>query len=544
MDISTYEENAEKFSECHPIAKKITKLIAEMLALDLQPSTVVENVGLNRLLEYLQPQYSLPSSSYFTSTAIPEMYESVKQVLLTHLKEAEGGIIHFTTSVWVTSQTQEYLTLTAHWVTFESQVVPQGQDFHCSALLGVSSIDCDYNIQNIQKQLEYLWDTWIGSSGLKIGFTVTDNQTIESILASSHQNTMQCFVHNIDLIVNEAIKSQRMVQNLLSIARKICERVHRSTKAKEKLAELQISYQLPENQLVQDVPSKWKTSFFMLERLVEQKKAIDEMSIDCNFRELISSDQWEVMQSVCSALKPFEVACREMSNRTATLGQVIPLIHILNRKIDMLFDETMGIDNMLKSLKESMVTRMSQTLHDPRYIWATMLDPRYKTSLFTEEEAEQCKQDLIQELELSTSTSTKTKLPLSNGYSEVTASTNGSATNKKDNLWALMDDIRQKIKAEERPKSSEVAVMEYLEEDILDQSCDPLDYWNLKKFSWPDLAKVAVRYLGCPPSTVPADTLFSTSSLNCALNQSRPLLENLEGLLFLKVNLPLVYFHY
>lgn len=549
MDTSTFE-NAEKFRECHPIAKKITKLISEMLALDLQPSTVVENVGLNRLLEYLQPQYSLPSSSYFTSTAIPEMYESVKQVVLSHLKEAEGGIIHFTTSVWVTSQTQEYLTLTAHWVTFESQVVPQGQDFHCSALLGVSSIDCDYNMQNIQKQLEYLWDTWIGSSGLKIGFIVTDNQTIESILVNSHQNTMKCFVHNIDLIVNEAIKSQRMVQNLLSIARKTCERVHRSAKAKEKLAELQKSYQLPENQLVQDVPSKWKTSYFMLERLVEQKKAIDEMSIECSFRELISFDQWEVMQSVCSALKPFEVACREMSNRTATLGQVIPLIHILNRKIDMLFDETMGIDNMLMSLKESMVTRMSQTLHDPRYIWATMLDPRYKTSLFTEEEAEQCKHDLIQELELCISTSTETKSPLSNGYSELPASTNSSATNK-DNLWALMNDIRQKIKEEERPKSSEVAVMEYLEEDILDQSCDPLDYWNLKKFLWPDLAKVAVRYVGCPPSTVPADTLFSTSdtlfstsSVNCALNQSRPLLENLEGLLFLKVNLPLIHFHY
>lgn len=543
MDISTYGENAEKFSECHPAAKKITKLVAEMLALDLQPSTVVENLGLNRLLEYLQPQYSLPSSSYFTSTAIPEMYESVKEVVLTHLKEAEGGIIHFTTSVWVSSQTQEYLILTAHWVTFDSQVLPQGQDFHCSALLGVSSIDCDYNLLNIQKQLEYLWDTWIGSSGLKIGFTVTDNQTIGSILESSDHTTMQCFGHNIDLIVNEAIKSQRMVQNLLSIARKICERVHRSAKAKEKLAELQKAYQLPENQLVQDVPSKWKTSYFMLERLVEQKKAIDEMSIECNFRELISCDQWEVMQSVCNALKPFEVACREMSNRTATLGQVIPLIHILNRKIDMLFDETMGIDNMLKSLKEAMVTRMSPTLHDPRYIWATMLDPRYKTSLFTEEEAEQCKHDLIQELEVSASNSVETKPPLSNGCSEIPVSSNSLASNK-ENLWALMDDIRQKIKQEERPKSLELAVLEYLEEDILDQSCDPLDYWNLKKLLWPDLAKVAVRYVGCPPSIVPADTLFSTSSVNCALNQSRPLLENLEGLLFLKVNLPLIYFQY
>ncbi|XP_049892088.1 zinc finger BED domain-containing protein 4 isoform X1 [Epinephelus moara] len=545
MDTSVYEteQNRERFDEHHPVAKKITKLIAEMLALDLQPSAMVENAGLNRLLEYLQPQYSLPPSSYFTSTAIPDMYERVKDVVLTHLKEAEGGVVHFTTSIWVSSQTREYLTLTAHWATYESSVRPQGQDFHCSALLSVSQIDCDHDMHDIPKQLEYLWDSWITSSGLKKGFTVTDNNTIRNTLEDHGHVTMQCFGHTIDLIVSEAIKSQRMVQNLLSIARKICERVHRSAKAKEKLAELQRVHQLPENQLIQDVPSKWRTSFFMLERLVEQKKAIDEMSIECNFREMISCDQWEVMLSVCNALKPFEVACREMSNRTATLGQVIPLIHILNRKIDLLFDETVGIDNMLKSLKEAMVSKMSTTLHDQRYTWATMLDPRYKTSLFTEEEAERCKQDLIGELDLSSSTSVAVKPPLPNGCNEAPVSSNTSHSNK-DNLWSLMADIRQKIKHEEKPKSSELAVLEYLEEDILDQSCDPLDYWNLKKFLWPDLAKVAARYVGCPPSIVPAETLFSTASVNCALNQPRPLLENMEGLLFLKVNLPLIYFQY
>ncbi|KAG5267233.1 hypothetical protein AALO_G00219470 [Alosa alosa] len=541
MDTSSYEENVEKFDQYHPVAKKITKLVAEMLALDLQPSAVVENVGLNRLLEYLQPQYTLPSSSYFTSTAIPEMYERVKEVVHTHLKEAEGGIVHFTASIWVSSQTREYLTLTAHWVAYESCVRPQGQDFHCSALLSVSQIDCDYNMVNIHKQLEYLWDTWIASAGLRIGFTVTDNQIIGNVLEDCGHATLQCFGHTIDLIVSEAIKSQRMVQNILSIARKVCERVHRSAKAKEKLTELQKTYELPENQLVQDVPSKWKTSFFMLERLVEQKKAIDEMSIECNFRELISCDQWEVMQSVCNALKPFEVACREMSNRTATLGQVIPLIHILNRKIDMLFDETMGIDNMLKSLKDAMVTRLSSTLHDPRYTWATMLDPRYKTSLFSEEEAERCKQDLIRELEVSLSTSDEAK-PLLNGCGEASAPSNSSVASK-DDLWSLMDDIRNKIKQEDKP-ASEISVLEYLEENILDQTCNPLDYWNLKKYLWPELAKVAVRYVGCPPSVAPAETLFSTGSMNCALNQSRPMLENVEGHLFLKVNLPLIYFQY
>ncbi|XP_038130448.1 zinc finger BED domain-containing protein 4 [Cyprinodon tularosa] len=536
------EQNCERFDENHPVAKKITRLIAEMLALDLQPSAMVENSGLYRLLEFLKPQYSLPPSSYFTSTAIPEIYEKVKDVVLTHLKEAEGGVVHFTTSIWVSSQTREYLTLTAHWATYESSIRPQGHDFHCSALLSVSQIDCDQDMHDIPKQLEYLWDSWITSPGLKKGITLTDNAAIKNTLEEHGHVTVECFGHTIDLIVSEAIKSQRMVQNLLSMARKICERIHRSATAKEKLAELQKVHQLPENQLIQDVPSKWRTSYFMLERLVEQKLAIDELSIECNFREIISCDQWEVMLSVCNALKPFEVAYTELSNRTASLGQVIPLIHILNRKIDLLFDETVGIDNMLMSLKEAMMSRMSETLHDPRYTWATMLDPRYKTSLFTEEEAERCKQDLIQELDSSSSTSVPVNSVLSNGCSEDTVSSEIPHSNR-DNLWSLIPEVRQNTR-EEKTKSSELAVLEYLEEDILDQGCDPLDYWNLKKFLWPDLAKVAARYVGCPPSIVPAETLFSTASMNCALNQPRPMLDNLEGLLFLKVNLPLIYFKY
>ncbi|KAM9704826.1 zinc finger BED domain-containing protein 4-like [Menidia menidia] len=544
VETSVYEESppCETLDQRHPVAARITRLVAEMLALDLQPSATVENAGLCRLLEFLQPRYALPPPSYFTGTAIPEMYGKVREVVLGHLKEAEGGVVHFTTSVWVSSQTREFLTLTAHWAAYESNVRPRGHDFHCSALLSVSQIDCDQDMRDIPERLELLWDSWIGSSGLKRGFTVTDNGALRHALEEHGHVALQCFGHVVDLIVGEAIKSQRMVQSLLSVARKICERVHRSARAKEKLAELQRSLQLPENQLVQDVPSRWRTSLLMLERLVEQKNAVDELSIECNFREVISGDQWEVMLSVCNALKPFEVACREMSNRTASLGQVIPLIHILNRKIDLLFDETVGIDTMLKSLKEAMVSRMSLILRDPRYVWATMLDPRYKTSLFLEEEAEQCKLDLIQELESCSSTSTDVNPnPLLPNGCEEPAQFQPSFPGQ-DGLWSLMGDLRQTLRPD--GKSSRDSVLEYLEEDILDQSCDPLDYWNLKKLLWPQLAKVAARYVGCPPSIVPAETLFSTAALNCALNQPRPALENMEGLLFLKVNLPLVYFQY
>ncbi|XP_068956424.1 zinc finger BED domain-containing protein 4 [Petaurus breviceps papuanus] len=536
---SSLDETNEKFSDSHPVAKKITSLVAEMIALDLQPYSFVDNIGFNRLLEYLQPQYSLPAPSYFSRTAIPDMYDNVKQIIVSHLKEAESGVVHFTSGIWMSSQTREYLTLTAHWVTFESSVRPHCEDYHCSALLNVSQVDCDYSGVSVQKQLEYWWEAWVTSVGLQIGITVTDNQSIGKTLNEGEHSSVPCFGHTINLIVNEAIKSQRMVQNLLSIARKICERVHRSAKAKEKLAELQKEYELPPHHLIQDVPSKWNTSFHMLERLIEQKRAIDEMSIECSFREQISCDQWEVMQSVCHALKPFEAASREMSTHMSTLSQVIPMIHILNRKIEMLFEETMGIDTMLKSLKEAMVSRLSSTLHDPRYIFATLLDPRYKASLFTEEEAEQYKQDLIRELEILSSTSDDK--PVSNGCDIGSPSTNSVGENS---LWSLMAKLKKKD-LKDKTKLPEEMVLAYLEEEVLEHNCDPLTYWNLKKSSWPALAKLAVRFLGCPPSIVPSERLFNnTSSENSSFSQSRLMMEHFEKLIFLKVNLPLIYFQY
>ncbi|XP_053107889.1 zinc finger BED domain-containing protein 4 [Hemicordylus capensis] len=536
---SSFDETNDKFSDTHPVAKKITSLVAEMIALDLQPYSFVDNIGFNRLLEYLQPQYSLPSPSYFSRTAIPDMYDSVKQIIVSHLKEAESGVVHFTSGIWMSNQTREYLTLTAHWVTFESRARPQCEDYHSQALLNVSQIDCDYSGISIQKQLEYWWEAWITSIGLQVGITVTDNQTIGKTLNEGEHSSVQCFGHTVNLIVNEAIKSQRMVQNLLSIARKICERVHRSAKAREKLAELQKEYHLPPHQLIQDVPSKWNTSFHMLERLIEQKRAIDEMSIECSFRELISCDQWEVMQSVCHALKPFEVASREMSTHMSTLSQVIPMIHILNRKIELLFEETMGIDTMLKSLKEAMVSRLSSTLHDPRYIFATLLDPRYKASLFTEEEAEQYKQDLIRELEILSATSDDEK-PVSNGCGIGSPSKNSYG----DNLWSLMEDMKKTKVPKEKVMLPEEMVLLYLEEEVLEHNCDPLTYWNFKKSSWPVLSKLAVRFLGCPPSIVPSERLFSTPNENSSFSQSRIAIEHFEKLIFLKVNLPLIYFQY
>ncbi|XP_058164950.1 zinc finger BED domain-containing protein 4 [Dasypus novemcinctus] len=531
----SFEDTSEKLCDSHPVAKKITSLVAEMLALDLQPYSLVDNVGFNRLLEYLKPQYCLPSPSYFSRTAIPGMYDQVRQVVLAHLKEAESGVVHFTSGVWMSSPTREFLTLTAHWVALESSVRPQCGERRRSALLDVSPVECDCSGSSLQRQLEGRWEAWVTSMGLQVGITVTDNASIGKALSDGARASVPCFSHTVSLVVSEAIKSQRLVQSVLSVARKVCERVQRSPRARERLAELQREHALPQHHLLQDVPSRWSTSFRMLERLVEQKRAVNEMSVECSFRELISCDQWEVMQSVCLALRPFDAASREMSARASTLGQVIPMIHVLTRKVEALAEETTGIDTMLRVLREALLSRAAATLRDPRYVFATLLDPRYKASLFSEEEAAQYKQDLVRELELLTSTSAD-------------ASLNGCAAGSPDagaeeGLWSLMAKVKRGERGEQARLPEDV-VLAYLEEEVLEHSCDPLTYWALKRPCWPVLAALAVRFLGCPPSTVPSEKLFSTPTESTGFGQARLTMEHFEKLIFLKVNLPLIYFQY
>lgn len=179
------------------------------------------------------------------------------------------------------------------------------------------------------------------------------------------------------------------------MARKTCEWVQQFPQAQEKLAELQKEYALHQHTLIQDETSKWTTLLHMLERLIEQKRAVQELTVQCHFPEIISFDQ-----SVCRALRPFVTFSCEMSAHTSTVSQVILMMYILHRKIEMLLEETIGIDTILKSLKEGVGTFRSAMLHNPSYLFATLLDPRYKASLFSKEEAEHYRQDLIRELKM------------------------------------------------------------------------------------------------------------------------------------------------
>ncbi len=79
-------------------ATNIKEKVMEFIVLDSQPLSVVENEGFRRLVEHLEPRYSLPSRKYFSETALPELYKKVCKHISEELKNVTS--MSFTTDIW------------------------------------------------------------------------------------------------------------------------------------------------------------------------------------------------------------------------------------------------------------------------------------------------------------------------------------------------------------------------------------------------------------------------------------------------------------
>lgn len=122
-----------------------------MVALDLEPYSIVEHDGFKRFVEGLQPRYSLPSRNYIARTAIPEMYDAVHAAVRLSLDDAKH--VSFTTDIWTCDHSnQAYLSLTAHWINQEME--------RKMAVLQVHLFQDQHTSDNIRLALQEMLVDW------------------------------------------------------------------------------------------------------------------------------------------------------------------------------------------------------------------------------------------------------------------------------------------------------------------------------------------------------------------------------------------------
>lgn len=245
----------------------VNSKLAEMVALDLQPFAITSNVGFQRFCHLLQPRYTLPSNKHISQTLIPDMYERVKAKVKEELKNVDH--VAFTTDIWSsTCSANSLLSLTGHWI---------GEDFvRKHGVLNASSFVGQHAVEAIKNEINRMLTAW---NLEKKAVTILRDNAANAVagLELTGVDHQGCFVHTLQLVIHDAISTQRSVNEMLAICRRIAGHFNRSPLAHHRPAEdLARKTNMPKHHIIQDVSTRWNSSFYMLQRILEQKNAVVE----------------------------------------------------------------------------------------------------------------------------------------------------------------------------------------------------------------------------------------------------------------------------
>ncbi|KAL3980185.1 desumoylating isopeptidase 1 [Sarotherodon galilaeus] len=128
----------------------------------------------------------------------------------------------------------------------------------------------------------------------------------------------RCAGHTLQLVVNHALKDPK-IDKALSAARGLVKHIRKSEPASTKLKQKQKQMGTAEHKLIQDVAVRWNSSYYMIERLLEQRWPVvatlsDPKVTQCGKQYLdLKSDQWILLDELKEVLKPYEQATNVLS---------------------------------------------------------------------------------------------------------------------------------------------------------------------------------------------------------------------------------------
>lgn len=294
--------------------KAINKSLIKMIVADYQPLSLVENVGYIEYTKKLQPLYSIPSRKVLTSKLLPQEYN----VILLKIKSILLNVndLSITTDMWTSDSNKSYITVTCHFI-FDDQLY--------SPVIATKDVSDRHTGQNIAATLTNIFNEW--NIANKIITVVSDNGSNIKNAINEHllKHHHPCVAHTLNLSINEAINGNSDINQILKKCRTIVGYFKHISKATEKLKDFHLQMNLPPLKVKQDVPTRWNSSFIMMERLVNIKAPLSAtMSTLPRAPNYLNASEWEIILDCTHILKPFQIMTAKLSGeKYPTLSVVI-----------------------------------------------------------------------------------------------------------------------------------------------------------------------------------------------------------------------------
>uniref|UniRef100_A0AAQ5Y0H8 BED-type domain-containing protein n=1 Tax=Amphiprion ocellaris TaxID=80972 RepID=A0AAQ5Y0H8_AMPOC len=497
----------QSFSDDSHRAQEITRSLAQMIAKDLQPISIVEDPGFCHFMKMVDPQYQIPSRKSLMTGVLPKLYAQVRETLKDSIQSA--SCLALTCDMWTARTTESYLTVKGHFIDKDWQMQ--------SCNLAAIHVAVQHTADNISELLVTITDDWDITS--KVQTVVTDSgANMVSAVRKTYWKHIPCFAHTLNLIVKDSIKADTSLESILEKCGAIVRFFHHSTKATDKLKEVQSQLQLPQHRLMQAVDTRWNSVLYMLERLYEQQQAITTALCLLGRNSLcLNGEEWSHITQAIEALRPFEEATKEVSaEQYVTISKVIPLVCLLQRSAGQK-------DNTLASQLAAQCQRHFQNIeHNHTIAASTFLDIRFKNIAFCDiRNVETIKSRIISNMQGMGCSERE--------MSSSEASTSAECSASQGGLWQEFD-TRFLASQSNRTANTDtyIQMRRYMEEKVIPRNEDPLLWWKKNERAFPQLSKVAKRYLGTVATSVPAERLFSKAGETVSQKRNCLKPENVE----------------
>ncbi|XP_059916026.1 E3 SUMO-protein ligase ZBED1-like [Gadus macrocephalus] len=519
-------------------AKAITNAIGLFIGADMRPYSVVQNKGFQHMLNVLEPRYDIPSRTHFSDNIVPGLYEQEKKKVVDELAVAPS--VALTTDGWTSRGTVSYVTITAHFITADWEMR--------SPVLQTRPLYESHTGSHLAQVLTQAVEAWkIKSPTTNIPVT-TDNakNQINAVNEAGLGPQIGCFAHVVNLASQKGISVNRM-DRLLGRIRKVVSYFHRSTTAAHVLKTRQEMLKLHTHKLIHDVPTRWNSTYDMLERYLEQQAAIysalTDKTLKKNVKDIItlSDDDVRVAEEVLQVLKPLKTVTSVLSTETSpSVSMILPLkTRILQSMAPSVEDSTITQD-VKTAIREDLKPRYTSppTLQDYLHR-STALDPRFKSLSHIDPDLRQrTYSDLTTEIVSSLATEDCDE---GQAAEPTGANLDTSPPQKKSALAELFGETFASKDMDSKTPADIIKeeVAFYLAASGIAVDGDPLTWWKSNECKYPHIAKMARCYLAVPGSSVPTERVFSTAGDIVTAKRSTLSPDNVDTLVFLKKNLKL-----
>lgn len=245
----------------------LNRKVAELVALDYQPLSIVEDRGFIALMKEAVPNYELPSRTTVSRTLVPRVYDDTRKRVESELRAAMNDELcsfAFTSDMWTSRANDSYISLTCHFLTSDYTMKRY--------VLNVRHFPEKHTGSNIAAALSALCEEWgISTDEYKL-YIVTDNgRNIRAAVKKLKWHERSCFAHTLQLAIHDAKQECPELSALCKKGRSIVGHYKHSPAAQKRLRDVLLQMEKPVLHVVQEVDTRWNSQYLMLSRLLELK---------------------------------------------------------------------------------------------------------------------------------------------------------------------------------------------------------------------------------------------------------------------------------